>query len=1093
MESMVLRVGTAVVRSAVKSWLTNRRQQAERDRPLTELIQTRVGVGFTRRRFDREVEALVDVVSERLALLCRQEVPKLDEGERLAALAEVASTFEEADLGDVKLFEVDVDAAKLARRLRAALPDASELAGLGEAGTWFYHRVLDECCVYYIRLVVQLTPFAARASAELLGRVSGLSEQLERVLIRLPAPTLMAPDGTGSDTDFRSRYLRLVSESLDDIELFGLDTRSFRPRTTLSVAYVSVTVRGRHRRIDPTGHAHEILSWRADSTWSQDGAVRVGQALAAASRILIYGEAGSGKSTLLRWLAINAARGTFRGELAGLNGHIPFLIKLRSYSGRGLPAPEEFVDGIAQPLAALMPSAYVHRQLAAGRALVLVDGVDELAADERGAVRRWLADLVRAFPDIRVVLTSRPTGAGETWLSAEGFGSAWIEHMSQADVRALIRHWHHAARDAGSLPCAEEDLPRYEGVLLGRLDGNLHLRALATTPLLCAMLCALNLDRSSFLPRDRLELYVTALSMLLERRDAERGIARSVTLTSQDSRQLLRHLAWRLSVNGRSELSRQEAVRRLTERLATMPRIDYDAERLLDHLTLRTGIVRAPTTDTIDFIHRSFQEFLTAEEAADQGDVGLLVQNAHLDQWRDTLVMAAGLLNAPLRQQLFQGLFDRADAEPRARRKLHLLAAAAMESTPVLTVELAARLERSLSALIPPRRVTEARSLAAAGEVLLPRLHNEASNLSESAAAATVRTAALINGPDAWAVLERFSQDRRPRVQQELIEAWRYFDPDEYAARVLAEAPLLDGRVAIDDQALLPAIARLRNLRELHLDLRDLADLEFLTRLPCLRNAQLAGDFGDLGPLARCAELESLLLAPRGVVDPSPLAGLSTLRTLCFYPGVASVTDLRLFRSMAGLDCLALHRLDEVDDLAPLGDMRSLTTLCLYEYPADADLRFLRNLTDLEMLELGRTLDGAGLSVRGGIRQLAADAPGVARLGFLLVRPLDGLDQLEHFPALEKLSIRNCGVDDLAPLATVESLRVLQIVTPVNPDHLAQISRLTQLSTMDILSSVDAPRDIDLSGLGDVELTVRTYPNRHRIVGAGRRIKIRYL
>jgi hypothetical protein len=62
---------------------------------------------------------------------------------------------------------------------------------------------------------------AVVSSAMKLGRISGVSEQLERVLNRLPAPTLMAPSGTESDAAFRSRYLRLVSESLDDIELFG--------------------------------------------------------------------------------------------------------------------------------------------------------------------------------------------------------------------------------------------------------------------------------------------------------------------------------------------------------------------------------------------------------------------------------------------------------------------------------------------------------------------------------------------------------------------------------------------------------------------------------------------------------------------------------------------------------------------------------------------------------------------------------------------------------------------------------------------------------------------------------------------------------
>ncbi len=1087
----MLKVGTAVVSSAVKSWLTSRKGELERESSLAELVRARMGGGFSRRRFDREIEALVDVVSERLLLVCQQEVPDLDDGERSAALAEVADAFERADLADADLFEVDVDPAKLARRLRATLPDAAERAGLSEAATWFHRRVLEECCGYYVRLVVHLTPFAARAGAELLGRVSGLAEQLERVLNRLPAPSLLAPDGTASDTAFRARYLRQISETLDDLELFGVETRSYRLRTTLSVAYVSLTVRG--TGTDSRGPAHEMLSWRADSARSQDGSVRAERALATAGRLLIRGEAGSGKSTLLRWLAVNAARGTFRDELAGLNGYIPFLIKLRSYSGRRLPSPEEFLDGTAQALTALMPSAYVHRQLASGRALVLVDGVDELVADERAAVRAWLKDLCQAFPDVRLVLTSRPAAAAETWLSAEGFSSAWIEHMSQADVRALVRHWHKAVREAGSMPCAEEDLPRYEGALLSRLDGNAHLRALATTPLLCAMLCALNLDRASFLPRNRVELYVTALSMLLERRDVERRISASLKIGNRESRQLLRHLAWRLSVNGRSELSREEARRRLAERLATMPRVHHDADHLLEHLLQRSGILREPTPGRIDFVHRTFQEFLTAEEAADQGDVGLLVQNAHLDQWRDIVVMAAGLANAPLREQLFQGLFARADAEPRTRRKLRLLAAAATESAPALTVELAERVESALAGLIPPRGTAEARSLAAGGEVLLPRLLGTPADLSEAAAAATVRTAALINGPDAWPVLEKFSGDPRPGVQKELIAAWRYFDPDEYAARVLADAPLLDGHLSVDDQALLPAVSRLRHLNYLRVDLRDFTDLEVLAQVPCLRIAQLAGEFEDLASLTQCADLESLLLAPRGAVDPRALLGIPSLRHLYFYPGAVSLTDLGIFRSMTSLVSLGLERLEEVDDFSALGDLRNLTGLSLYRYPAGADFGFLGNLPALHLLDLGRTAEGVGLSIRGGLRRLATDAPGIDDLGFLYVRPLEELDQIIRFPALDRLSFRQCQVEDFTPLASVAHLRTLQISTPVAPGWLAQIARLTRLTTLEILSDPEDRGDLDLSALGDAELTVRTYANRHRILGAGPGIKVKWL
>jgi hypothetical protein len=196
---------------------------------------------------------------------------------------------------------------------------------------------------------------------------------------------------------------------------------------------------------------------------------------------------------------------------------------------------------------------------------------------------------------------------------------------------------------------------------------------------------------------------------------------------------------------------------------------------------------------------------------------------------------------------------------------------------------------------------------------------------------------------------------------------------------------------------------------------------------------------------------------------------------------------------MTSLVELGLERLEEVDDLSPLGDMRALTHLALYGYRAGSDFGFLSNLADLRMLDLGRTPDGVGLGVCGGLRQLAEYAPGLSKLGFLYVRPLEDLDHLAHFAMLEKLSIRNCHVEDLAPLATARSLRTLEIVTPINSDHLAQISQLTQLTTLQILSSPDDPRNIDLSGLGDVRLTVRAYLNRHRFVNTGKRIKVKWL
>ncbi|MFD0486407.1 NACHT domain-containing protein [Saccharopolyspora spinosporotrichia] len=54
---------------------------------------------------------------------------------------------------------------------------------------------------------------------------------------------------------------------------------------------------------------------------------------------------------------------------------------------------------------------WTHRQLLAGRALLLVDGVDELTDGERPKVRRWLGRLLRSYPRTRIVVTSRPAAA----------------------------------------------------------------------------------------------------------------------------------------------------------------------------------------------------------------------------------------------------------------------------------------------------------------------------------------------------------------------------------------------------------------------------------------------------------------------------------------------------------------------------------------------------------------------------------------------------------------------------------------------------------------------------------------------------------
>ncbi|HEX5497220.1 MAG TPA: NACHT domain-containing protein, partial [Mycobacteriales bacterium] len=372
-----------------------------------------------------------------------------------------------------------------------------------------------------------------------------------------------------------------------------------------------------------------------------------------------------------------------------------------------LPRPERLLDAeqAVQTIAGLMPGNWVHRIQAAGRGLLLVDGVDELADRQRDKVRRWLGRMLGAFPDTRVVVTSRPLNTTARWLEREGFEPVTLDRMNPADVTAFVARWHDAAADGGSLPCRPDELPGYQAALLRHLDANPHLRTLAANPLLAALVCALNLDRRAQLPRDRMGLYAAALELLLERRDVEREVPadREFPLDLRQKTELLTGLAWWLTVNSHTEMSTDDAAREIGTRLRTLGEVGVTAEDALRYLVERSGVLREPVVGRIDFAHRTFQEYLAAREAAGHGMVGLLTSHAHLDTWHQTVVMAAGTDSTAFRADLLTALLDRAERGGRHARRLRLLAAACLETAPSLPETVRARVESALDILIPPR------------------------------------------------------------------------------------------------------------------------------------------------------------------------------------------------------------------------------------------------------------------------------------------------------------------------------------------------------------------------------------------------------
>jgi hypothetical protein len=982
-EAALIAVGRELGKQIVRVWMVPRSASQERDSSLAELVAFGVPDQIRRRKLKRQIEDISDKVAERLSPFCEHEFRTLTVEDKQAAILIGAECLASAKLDDRSIFAEDMEPERVIEEILRQSGQQLRSAGLGEDGEKLCELVIRESGTILCKTIQQLPTYTPRALTEMLQRSSRISDDIAEILDRVPRASLMSQRGTAFDGEFQTRYKAHISVTQDHLELFGLDTRNYRLRTAVTTAFLSLNVRMEGRL--ETGDRLEVpagLSLGRES--------KVESALHSNNRLLIRGDAGCGKTTLLQWLAVSAARGTFGVVLSDWNGLTPFVVRLRSYGGKSLPRPENFVDLVASPLSGLMPDGWVHRQLESGHVLLLIDGVDEVITGERPRVKRWLSELLAAYPNLRVVVTTRPAAATETWLANEGFASASVEPMTTSDIEVFCARWHDAVREASiksrvSLPCHINELASYRRAVMRHLESRKHLKMLATNPLMCAMLCALNLDRRKHLPPDRMRIYADAIQLLLDRRDAERDVpsAFDINLSLTQKLSILQYLAWRTSEAGRAELPRSEAIEHVRRALGRISDVSLEPSLVLDYLLTRSGILREPVPGRIDFVHRTFQEYLTAKECAEDHTITALINRAHLDQWRETVIMAVGHVTGPLRSQLIDGVLDRALHEPRHSRRLRLLAAACLETVSVLPGEIADRIGEALAAVTPPRARREARSVALAGERALAHFPESPDGVSSAIIEACIYASAYIGGNSAISLLSSYASDPRWQVQNALQAVWDYFDPHDYAREVLSMAPLApwrngeSGSVTVSRPEQVPALPELKNLKAVTVNFDRMESL-------------------DLESLTDVSNLTTLFVTPERPLDLTPLQVHSELVSIVLTYG-------------AGVD-------RGIEVLSNLPKLRRVN-LSLESAPKSAvdDVLALKHLEDLELWNT---------SIAGGLGRVQHLLPQLTDIGFHGCSDISDLSLLEG-TKIRWLRLENCPVSNLRPLLAMPALRTL--------------------------------------------------------------------
>ncbi|MEB8341884.1 NACHT domain-containing protein [Streptomyces endophyticus] len=939
----------------------------------------------------------------------------------------------------------DLDAVRLghqrfAHELRRAADNPER--HLSADGTRLYESLLDAACLHILHFFTQRSTFVAHALVEQTRSMGELIAKVDELIRRVPPPG-------GGDVAFEQAYLKYVAKWHGKLTIFGIDLSDSPRRWALDVAYLSLETTGppllptvvrefektfaeAFSQLPDADEVQRFLESQRDwgdvrlqtAAWEAADAVRgvngevwrrlrrhtsrpADRALANAPRVLLRGEAGSGKTTLVQWLAVTAARQDLAEGMEYLDGRVPFVLPLRTLTrdGRKLPLPKDFLAAIGCPLDGTQPTGWENRVLRDGRGLILVDGIDEIPESERERARAWLRTLIETYDgDNRWLVTSRPSAVDHDWLADEGFGELALSAMDPTAIATFIRRWHAAAR------CGDDgdgDLDRYEAQLLRAVRTEPDLGRLATNPLMCGLICALHRDRRGYLPHGRKDLYEAALSMLLNRRDRERDMA-GPELAEDPQLDVLQRLAYWLIKNGRTEMDRQRAVRIIDRELPSVPEIAAlgDAAAVFDHFLERSGLLREPGPDAVDFVHRTFQDFLGARAALEEGDFGLLSANAGHDQWEDVIRMAVALARARERVTIFNSLLEAGDqaAEGRERARVYLLAAACLEHATSLDPGVREAVEQRTATLIPPGSVPEAQALAQVGPLVLRLLPGPEELQDPVDAFHVVITASRIDSDAAIAFLSRFVEHSFLAVRSQLMWAWSRYDTAQYAEEVIARLDPTGLAYTVRSNAQLDEVRRL-GMRPTYLDVRTGVSLEALIAY---------------------AEEHTFTLLDLSHED---------------------VTDLRFLAGQPGLQSLIVANCPQLTDISAL-DGLPLALLDLHTTAPELDLDPLGRLTALEVLAVS-----GPATLNWSPRQLPSGGPLKSLRIAGEVAPAHGLQGLADLPHLMTLALN--AASGPASAADWAELR--------------QLPHLTELTTTAV-SLETAPAGEGLPGITHVTL-----------------------
>ncbi|MFP4122257.1 MAG: NACHT C-terminal helical domain 2-containing protein [Coleofasciculus sp.] len=355
------------------------------------------------------------------------------------------------------------------------------------------------------------------------------------------------------------------------------------------------------------------------------------------SKLMIFGKPGAGKTTFLKHLAIQCIGGKFQTE------RIPVFITLKDFAETdGNPDLLEYLDR------SLLMHPALQNVVCAGRALILLDGLDEVRDADSDRVLRQITGFSQQFPQNQFVITCRIAAREYTF---EKFTEVEIADFDDKQIADFSGKWFRSKND----PIKAERF-------LHKLQENEPIRELATNPLLLTLLCLVFEDSGSF-PTNRAELYENGVDVLLKKWDVKRNIERDHVykgLSLKRKKDLLSQIARTTFEEGNYFFKQRQLERYISEYIQNLSGASTDLEALeidsaavLKSIEAQHGLLVERARGIYSFSHLTFHEYFTARKivmscnpyAADDLTLQELVSHVGEKRWREVFLLTTQSLD----------------------------------------------------------------------------------------------------------------------------------------------------------------------------------------------------------------------------------------------------------------------------------------------------------------------------------------------------------------------------------------------------------------------------------------------------------------